>query len=173
MTFEVRLMTEDETQLITDYFRNSTVEHLEVLGVDPSRLPPDQESWRERFRRFFAKPLTERENIQLIWLENGRAVGFSTADRIVFREHARMHLHVIAPDDRHRGIGAPCVRQSARIYFQTLELQRLYCEPNALNVAPNRTLQAAGFRYVKTYMTVPGWINFHQPVTQWVLDQPS
>jgi hypothetical protein len=43
-------------------------------------------------------------------------------------------------------------------------------EPNAFNAAPNRTLQRAGFRYVKTHMTVPGPLNYHQAVTRWVLE---
>jgi hypothetical protein len=28
-----------------------------------------------------------------------------------------------------------------------------------------------GFKYVKTYRTVPGAINFHQAVTRWVLER--
>jgi hypothetical protein len=50
-------------------------------------------------------------------------------------------------------------------------LKRLFCEPNASNVAPKRTLQSVGFRYVKTYMTVPGPLNYHQAVNRWVLDE--
>ena len=55
--------------------------------------------------------------------------------------------------------------------IDTLQISRLFCEPHALNVAPNRTLQAAGFKYVKTHETVPGPFNFHQPVTRWVLEK--
>jgi RimJ/RimL family protein N-acetyltransferase len=51
----------------------------------------------------------------------------------------------------------------------TLQLQRLFCEPSAFNVAPNRTLQRTGFHYVKTHMTVPGLLNYHQAVIRWVL----
>jgi hypothetical protein len=51
-----------------------------------------------------------------------------------------------------------------------LELKCLFCEPNAFNVAPNRTLQRAGFKYVKTHETVPGPLNYHQRVTRWVLE---
>jgi hypothetical protein len=32
-------------------------------------------------------------------------------------------------------------------------------------------LQAAGFKYVKTHETVPGPLNFHQPVTRWMLER--
>ena len=76
--------------------------------------------------------------------------------------------------DAHRrngGAGAPCVQQSVNIYFETLRLKRLFCEPNAFNIAPNRTLQKAGFKYLKTHMTVPGPLNYHQAVTRWVTER--
>ncbi len=63
-----------------------------------------------------------------------------------------------------------CVRRTAALYMEVFELKRVFCEPNAFNVAPNRTLQKAGFRYVKTHMTVPGPLNYHQAVTRWVLE---
>jgi RimJ/RimL family protein N-acetyltransferase len=82
-----------------------------------------------------------------------------------------MHLHVTRPEFRRQGIGAESVRQSVEIYFESFRLKKLFCQPYALNVPPHRTLQKAGFKYVKTYMTVPGPINFHQAVTQWVMDR--
>ncbi|MDU6731579.1 MAG: GNAT family N-acetyltransferase, partial [Bradyrhizobium sp.] len=47
----------------------------------------------------------------------------------------------------------------------------LFCEPHAYNTAPNRALQKAGFRYVKTYKTVPGPMNYHQAVTRWMIER--
>jgi RimJ/RimL family protein N-acetyltransferase len=69
-------------------------------------------------------------------------------------------------------LGVEFVRRSAGLYFDALRLRRLFCQPNALNTAPNRTLQAAGFRYVKTLTTVPSRLNYRQAVTRWVLDRP-
>ncbi|WP_245283596.1 hypothetical protein [Bradyrhizobium sp. URHD0069] len=39
MTLTVREMTGSEVDIIIDYFQKSTPEHLEILGVDPTRLP--------------------------------------------------------------------------------------------------------------------------------------
>src|ERR1700729_337999 len=39
MNFDVRPMALHETDLIIDYFHGATPEHLEKLGVDPTRLP--------------------------------------------------------------------------------------------------------------------------------------
>jgi RimJ/RimL family protein N-acetyltransferase len=166
----VREMTLDETDLVSDYFHTSTVEHLEMMGVDPSRLF-SRAAWRERYAQDYARPRPERAFMALVWLEHAAPVGFSTADKIVFGERANMHLHVLEPERRNSGIGVQCVRLSVELYFEALRLKSLFCEANAFNVAPNRTAQAAGFKYVKTHMTVPGPLNFHQAVTRWVIER--
>ena len=170
MTLTVREMTSSEVDLIIEYFLQSTPEHLEMLGVDPTRLL-DPESWRERFRQDFVRPIEQRARIAVIWLSGDQPIGFSTSDKIAYGEQANMHLHVIDPERRSQGIGAECVRRSVDIYFERLKLKRLFCEPNAFNVAPNRTLQKAGFKYPKTHMTVPGPLNYHQAVTRWVIER--
>jgi len=170
MTLTVREMMASEVDVIIQYFQDSTPEHLETLGVDPSRLPPAQ-SWRERLQRECTLPIEQRTMMLVIWLSDDEPVGFSTSDKIRYGEQAHMHLHVTEPERRHQGIGVECVRRSADIYFERLKLKRLFCEPNAFNVAPNRTLQKAGFKYLKTHMTVPGPLNFHQAVTRWVMER--
>ncbi len=170
MTLTVREMMVAEADLIVDYFLNSTPEHLEMLGVDPTRLPPAA-NWRERIRRECTLPIEQRAVVLVLWLSDDQPIGFSTSDKIILGEQANMHLHVLEPDRRNRGIGAECVRRSVDLYFERLELKRLFCEPNAFNVAPNRALQKAGFKYLKTHMTVPGPLNYHQAVTRWVIER--
>jgi RimJ/RimL family protein N-acetyltransferase len=163
-------MDVDEANLIVDYFHKATPEHLDLLGVDRDRLPaPDD--WRAWYTYEYQRPLEERSTVLVVWELDGAPVGFSTADKIVFGEEAHMHLHVIDPDKRRSGIGTGCLHHTVDFYFSRLALKRLFCSPNAFNVAPNRTLQAAGFRYLKTHMTVPGPINSHQAVTEWVLER--
>ena len=170
MNLDVRAMRLDETDLVTDYFHASTPEHLELMGVDPTRISP-RAVWSARFKELFALPVKERPSFYVIWRLDDRPIGFSSCDKIVIGSYANMHLHVTEPALRQSGIGTACVRASAEIYIKTFELERLFCEPNAFNVAPNRTLQKAGFKYLKTHMTVPGPLNYHQTVTRWVLER--
>jgi RimJ/RimL family protein N-acetyltransferase len=170
MNLEVREMTLEEVELVIDYFHDAAPEFLENMGVDPSRLPGRAE-WRQLFEQDYARPIEQRRSFLILWSMEHAPIGFSTVDLLKYGQQARMHLHVFRPELRHSGFGTACVRQSLAIYFDVLKLERLICEPNAFNTAPNRTLQKAGFRYVKTYMTVPGRINFHQPVTQWVIER--
>lgn len=170
MTVTVRPMTLQETELVIEYFLAATPEHLEILGVDPTRLPQASQ-WRRLYEQMFDQPAEQRSSFLVSWFHDDQFVGFSTADKISIGQHANMHLHIADPSLRKRGIGAECVRQSAELYFQNLGLKQLFCEPNAFNAAPNRTLQKAGFKYVKTHMTVPGPLNFHQAVNRWVMDR--
>jgi RimJ/RimL family protein N-acetyltransferase len=170
MQLTVREMTVEEVDLIIGYFHNSTPEHLETLGVDPTRLPTP-EAWLDRYRREYTLPINQRATLLVIWLSCDQPIGFSTSDKIVYGDRAHMHLHIVNPDNRRNGVGVACVRKSADIYFERLKLKSLFCEPNAFNVAPNRTLQKAGFKYIKTHMTVPGPLNYHQAVTRWVIER--
>lgn len=165
-------MEPTEARLIIDYFHSSTPEHLELLGVDPTRLP-EPGHWMATYMQDARKPVAERDFLLVLWEVDGDPVGFSTADTITVGREARMHLHIVDAGRRRGGLGVRCVRETARLYFDVLELERLICEPNAFNVAPNRTLQRAGFRYVKTHMTVPGRLNYHQAVTRWVLERSA
>lgn len=170
MTVTVRPMTLQETAMIIEYFHAATPEHLDMLGVDPTRLPPASQ-WQRLYQQMFDQPVDQRNSLLVSWLYDDRFVGFSTADKIRVGQHANMHLHITNAPQRQHGIGVECVRQTVELYFQALKLKQLFCEPNAFNVAPNRTLQKAGFKYVKTHMTVPGPLNFHQAVNRWVIDR--
>ena len=170
MALRVREMLLSEVDTIIDYFHGATPEHLEMLGVDPSRLPaPDK--WRERYVDEYRQPMEKRQALLVAWELDGRVIGFSTCDHIVYGKQAKMHLHIVDPTLRKSGVGVAAVRETVKICFEKLRLERLFCEPNAFNVAPNRTMQKAGFKYVKTHETVPGPLNFHQAVTRWVMEK--
>lgn len=167
-----RPMLLSETSIVIDYFLDATPEYLNSLGVDP-KLVPERAAWRARFEQQLALPVEQRKVMLVLWELDGKPAGFSSSDRIKFGEEAYMHLHILHPQRRQQGNGAVFVRQTAKVYFEMLKIKRLFCEPYALNVAPNRTLQAAGFKYVKTHETVPGPMNFHQPVTRWMIERES
>jgi RimJ/RimL family protein N-acetyltransferase len=171
MSVSVREMQFEEVGTVINYFHSATPEHLELLGVDPTRLP-SKTQWKQLYEHDYSQPRERRKSFLVLWQLDGRNLGFSSVDKIKFGEEAYMHLHVFDAENRKSGYGAVCVRKSVDIYFQALAVKRLLCEPNAFNAGPNRTLQKAGFRFVKTHMTVPGPLNFHQAVTQWVIERP-
>jgi len=161
-------MEPDEGRYVIDYFLGSDESHLRGMGVEPAKLPTAA-AWEEILRADFERPFEQRRLFYVLWEVDGVPIGHSNVADIRYGEEAYMHLHVWKPEHRRRGSGTYFVRESARIYFERLELTRLFSQPYALNTAPNRTLAAVGFELVNTYETVPGWINFHQPVSKWVL----
>jgi RimJ/RimL family protein N-acetyltransferase len=168
----VRPMELDEVDIRIDYFYDASDEYLALLGADRSRMP-SRDAWRAYYAEDFARPLAERETYNLIWEVDGHAIGFSSVDHIEFGEEAFMHLHIVREPERRRGLGTELVCLSAAEYFRALDLRRLYCQPSAFNVAPNRALQRAGFRYVFTKKMQPSMLNFPQPITRWVLERPD
>jgi RimJ/RimL family protein N-acetyltransferase len=170
-TLVVREMQLADVDLRIDYFHRSSDDYLRRLGIDRARLmAPD--AWRSFYEEDYARPLAEREHYSVVWELDGRTVGFSSTDHIVFGQEAFMHLHMVEPQLRREGLGAEFVTRSAEVYFRVLELERLFSEPNAFNTAPNRTLQRAGFRYLFTHEAEPGPMNFLQVTNRWVMDRP-
>ncbi|HLX77551.1 MAG TPA: GNAT family protein [Acidimicrobiales bacterium] len=162
----------DEVGIRINYFLGASDDYLYELGVDRAQLPTP-EDWFALYKEDYLRPIEERVNYQLIWEIDGSVVGFSSADRIVYGQYAFMHLHILDQENRKQGLGVEFVRESARLYFEALALERLFCEPNAFNVAPNRTLQRAGFRYLFTHEAQPSPINYPQVTTRWVLERAA
>jgi RimJ/RimL family protein N-acetyltransferase len=167
----VREMPASAVGIRVDYFHDATDEYLTMLGVDRARLP-ERARWRRESELDCARPLAQRSMYAVLWELDDAPVGFSTADRIVLGEEAFLHLHLLEASRRAQGLGTAFVRLTVDHYLEVLGLQRIYSEPNALNTAPNRTLQRAGFRYLFSRECTPGPINFFQTVTRWVYERP-
>jgi RimJ/RimL family protein N-acetyltransferase len=168
----VRELELSEIGFRIDYFHDASDAFLQTLGIERARLP-EREAWQAHYEHEFSLPIGERESYLLAWELDGELVGFSSADPFTVGAEAFMHIHIRVGNRRRSGLGTQFVRRSAERYFSALELERLYCQPNAFNVAPNRTLQKAGFRYLQTCIDQPHPMNFRQALTQWVLERPA
>src|SRR3546814_18276866 len=107
MDVSVRIMDLDEVGLIIDYFHRSTPEHLKLLGVDPTRLPPQQQ-WLDFYRADFSRPAEQRKSLLVIWQDGHTPIGFSSTDRIV----SAAMLSCICTSST-RGTGSPAPEPSA------------------------------------------------------------
>lgn len=171
-TLSVRELRAGDIDAIADYWLHADPAFLQGMGVDLAKLP-EREEWRQMLTEQLTTPLKEKKSYALIWEVDGMAVGHSNINKIVYGREAYMHLHLWDPEVRKKGYGVQFIRLSLPYYFKNYELQTLYCEPYALNPAPNRTLERAGFRLLKEYMTTPGWINFEQPVRLWAMSREA
>ncbi len=164
----VREIQEKDINFIADYWLCSTPEYLRAMGADKAKLPTRQQ-WETMLQNQLAQPYNQKQAYATIWEVNGEAIGHCNVNKIQFGEEAYMHLHIWKPGARKSGFGAELVKKSLPFFFDNLQLKTLYCEPYALNPAPNKTLQKVGFKLLKEYITTPGHINFEQPVKLWEL----
>ncbi|MBB6612163.1 GNAT family N-acetyltransferase [Pontibacter sp. Tf4] len=168
----VRELQSEDIPLIADYWLTSEPDFLVGMGVDLAKVP-SRGDLTAMLTQQLGLPVNERMSYALIWLENDRPVGHSNVNRIEFGEAAYMHLHLWQPALRQRGAGTELIKKSLPFYFENLQLKTLYCEPYALNPAPNKTLAKTGFEFVKRHTTIPGTINFEQEVNRWQLTREA
>lgn len=167
-TLSVREIEPRDIDFITDYWLLSDQTFLQNMGVDLSKMP-DREQWQNMLTEQISQPYEQKKSNCIIWQVDGKAVGHSNVNKIIFGHEAYMHLHLWYPEVRQRGLGSTLVKMTLPYFFRNLNLKKIYCEPYALNPAPNNTLKKIGFELIKTYTTIPGYLNFEQQVNLWVL----
>jgi len=153
---------------IVDYFLSSDADYLKGMGVDRTRLPSKSE-WLKMLNSDFLLPIEKKMFYYVVWLLNGEEIGHSNINKIIYGQEAYMHLHLWHGNTRQKGWGLCCLQMTLPYYFEIFQLKTLYCEPMASNPSPNRTLKKLGFEFIKSYETIPGWINLHQTVNRWSL----
>jgi RimJ/RimL family protein N-acetyltransferase len=164
----VRELQETDIQHIADYWLNADPEFLIGMGVDLDKMPV-RSQWEQSLQTQLRQAIPDKQSFCLIWEIDGVPSGHCNINKIVFGKEAFMHLHLWQNPNRQQGLGAILVRLSLPFFFDLYKLQTLYCEPYANNPAPNKTLQKVGFQWVNDYVTIPGWLNFEQPVKLWQL----
>jgi len=164
----VREIQQQDIDPIIQYWLDSKPAFLEAMGVDLGKIPGRNE-WRKMLTEQLSQSIEEKKSYCIIWEVDRKSVGHSNINKIIFGEEAYMHLHIWNADARKKGFGSAFVKLTLPWFFEKFRLKNLYCEPYALNPAPNKTLEKAGFEFVKEYITTPGSLNFEQPVNRWVL----
>ena len=162
----IREMNSDDLEIFINYWLNATPEFLTKMGVDVSKRP-NREQLYELVTSQFKVPVESKKNYFLTWLINNEPVGCSNINQIELGKQAFIHLHLWETENRQKGLGFEFIKMSIPYYFDSFNLQYLFCEPYALNLAPNRTVEKLGFQLMKTYTTTPGASNFEQLVNQW------
>jgi RimJ/RimL family protein N-acetyltransferase len=164
----VREIQKTDIEPITQYWLNADPAFLTGMGVDLAKMP-SKEEWIKMLSAQLMQTYTEKKSYCTIWLVDKEPIGHCNVNKIKFGEEAYMHLHLWNTEFRKKGMGTELVKMSLPYFFENLELKKIYCEPYALNPAPNRTLEKAGFSFIKEYITIPGFLNFEQPVKCWQL----
>ena len=165
-TLSVREIQKEDIDSLVQYWVGSDPEFMISMGVDLKKLPAKDEL-TNMLNEQLSTSYKEKKSYCIIWLLNNEAIGHSNINKIIFGEEAFMHLHLWTAEVRQKGFGNELVKLTLPYFFKNLQLKKLYCEPFALNPAPNKTLEKVGFSFIKKHIITPGWINFEQPVNLW------
>ncbi|GAB5551079.1 MAG: hypothetical protein Sapg2KO_06700 [Saprospiraceae bacterium] len=162
----------DDCLAMIDYFLESSPEYLLKLGADPEKLPKRSE-WLDLLMKDLGKPKEEKTFYYLLWELDGQGIGHTNINQIIYDQEAFMHLHLWESEKRQAGLGTSFLKKAIPIFFKEFKLQTLFCECNAHNLGPNRTLPKLGFEFIKQHEINPGWINYVQPINRWALDKTT
>ncbi|MDQ3142367.1 MAG: GNAT family N-acetyltransferase [Bacteroidota bacterium] len=166
----VRELISTDSELITNYWLQARPEFLTGMGVDLAKVPTRSE-WEQMLSAQLTQSYKDKKSYCLIWLLNQIPVGHCNINKILFGKEGYMHIHMWNHNDRTKNLGTSFIRMCLPYFFTNYSVEKLYCEPYALNQAPNKTLQKLGFKFVKEYTTTPGWLNFEQSVNLWELSR--
>ena len=164
----VREIQQPDIESIVQYWLHADRLYLLSMGVDVHKIPSQNQLTATLLSQVYT-PLEYKKAYCIIWELDGVPVGHSNTNPVFFGKEAYMHLHLWHNEVRRKGFGAELVQMTLPYFFENLKLKKLFCEPYALNPAPNKTLEKAGFEFVKEYITTPGPLNFEQPVKRWEL----
>lgn len=168
MKLTVQEMKPENIELVVDYFLDADEAFIRGMGADKSKLPKRQ-NWIDKLKLEVKKDYKEKEFYYIIWLIDNETVGHSNVNQIHYGEEATMHLHVWNTGKRKKGLGIDFLKLAIPFYFKNLELKKLICEPYSKNIPPNKTLKKFGFDFIRSYETIPGWINYRQTVNRYEL----
>lgn len=63
------------------------------------------------------------------------------------------------------------VKRSIPLFFERLQLEKIYCEPFAENPGPNNTLIKLGFQLIEKYKGISSSICFEQWVNRYMIQK--
>jgi hypothetical protein len=145
----VRPLAPAEIHYIVDYLVEASPADRQRMGL---ANVPTRDTLAQSYLKACTTPEHEATSFYLVWLVDGRPIGFSSLKGIVRGEHAGMHLHIWDSSMRGKGHGAVLFCLSALEFHRRFQLKSLVCEPRAANPMPNRMLGKIGFPLLRTYV---------------------
>ena len=166
----IREAQKSDIDLIINYWFSLSTSDLTKMGADINKLPIKL-NFKNGLVKQLELPINQRNAFIVIWELDGKPIGHSNTNPTTFGDSASMHLHLWENPTRQKGLGTQFLKKTIQIYFEKLHLKTLFCEPYALNPAPNKTLSKVGFEFEKEYVTTPSSINFEQSVNRWKMSR--
>lgn len=144
--------------LVEAYFRSLTPSDHARMQIDPAKF-----DFGPTFQEGFKKP----KQMRVFWEIEGIPCGMMNIR--LFKEPIEpgLHLHVLGPKWRGRGLGEKLFLKSCKRLSQLSGYDTLFCEPASTNPFPNKLFKKLGIPIEKTYRTVPSPICYEHEVNRY------
>ncbi|MFK8005079.1 MAG: GNAT family N-acetyltransferase [Saprospiraceae bacterium] len=162
----VREVEKNDIQYIVGYWNNASTEDLLAMGIDVNNIDT-LKNLGARLEKQLMLSNEDKAAFVLVALLDKKPIGHCYVNNLIFGKEAFMHLHIWQNNSHKKGMGSAMVRQSIPYFFEKLKLQTLFCEPAAMNLGPNKTLEKIGFKFIKKYTTIPAGWTFQMEVNRW------
>lgn len=170
MELAISPIQREDINALVRYWTEASPEFLKGMGVDLSKMLSENQL-KSMLEQQLKTEISQKTSYATIWLIDQKAVGHCNLGEIKFGESAMMHLHMWQSGNRKKGVGTELVKLSVRHFFEVMQLEKIYCEPMAKNIAPNKTLENVGFTFLEKVFKVPGYINYVQYVNRWEINR--
>lgn len=163
---KVRDVEAADVPVLNAYWQGLSDDDIARMHIDRGQLRAS-EVFLARVGETIVTPHAKRLADPLIWELDGRAVGFTTLTNIERGKQAHIHLHLIDPSLRGKGLGKQWFALSLKTYFRRHNLEKIVCEPASGNPGPNGLMASLGIRPVRNYVTKPSPLCVEHEVTRY------
>jgi RimJ/RimL family protein N-acetyltransferase len=145
------------------YWYTSSVNYLDYLGIDRSRLGPETES-RRRFQVAIPTGNSDQQNLAFALTLDEAFVGYTLLNRYAPLDNYS-HWHITNPSLRRAGLSTALYPYRIKTYFESVPIERLIHQTRTRNVGVNRMLDkyvpVAETRYIENPdgVALPGEFN--------------
>lgn len=166
MNLTIQELQKDHIPHILGYWKNASQEELLAMGISLNHVSV-LDNLGGRLEKQLQLPYEKKGAFVFVAFVGEQAVGHCYVNNLLFGKEAFMHLHIWKSNTHKKGLGSQMVKECIPHFFEKLKLQTLFCEPAAMNPAPNKTLEKIGFRFIKRHTTIPSGWTFQMEVNLW------
>jgi RimJ/RimL family protein N-acetyltransferase len=146
---EVRNFCEQDVEGLVKYWYHSPSGYIEILGIDPGKLLPEQEFQAWLIGECRANSQLEASKSHLLTITyNGAAIGNHAISPLIEGDYGVFHAHIWSPEMRGKGVARVTYPRACLIFVDRFNLKRILFKTPIQNIAAIRAKEQLGIRCI-------------------------
>jgi RimJ/RimL family protein N-acetyltransferase len=174
----MRDLEPDDIAALVAYWHEAEPSYLDFLGVDREKLGTPADT-RRRFESLLRTGDPDPERVAFVWTADGEPVAYINL-HFVSPDENYMHLHIIRPSIRGKGLASSLYATVMQIVFgEFSRVEQLLLVTQPHNEAINRMLTKVGLTFERRWydepdgLPRPGWFNVFSVTRRMVESFPA